>query len=408
MDICWSEFPRLPTTDFLSLMFPPVQVKEPQPIEWPLIRPGQIIFAYFHFSADQTLTEAMLRSKAVCLAYETVQVAGRLPLLEPMSEVAGKMSIQCGMHFLETSFGGSGVLLGGVPGVRRGRVLIIGGGVVGAAAATVAAGLRADVVVLDNNVDRLKCLESVLPPNVSTRLSSEAALLQELPLCDLLIGAVLLPGGRRAPKLVKREHLKLMKAGSVIVDVAVDQGGCVETTHPTTHENPVHVVDGIIHYGVTNMPGAVAQTSTMALSNATLQYILQIAGAGWQEACRANPALLCGLNVAGGKIFLTGIAEAFDWKLSPEEELREVLHQMLHVPGRSPFQAVQRQHAQPLERKQLLRAKSQKMHQKAEGTESQRKAIAARSVGTLRGRKGRQQANHVLARTTPRTQLRSK
>ncbi|CBZ55377.1 putative alanine dehydrogenase [Neospora caninum Liverpool] len=299
-----------------------VKVKEPQPDEWKLVKPGQILFCYFHFCASESLTKAMLKSGAICISYETVQKDGRLPLLEPMSEVAGRMSIQCGMHFLETPHGGSGVLLSGLPGVRRGRVLILGGGVVGTSAASAAAGVGADVVIFDKNVDRLRTLASIMPPNVSTRCAGEDALLEELSLCDLLVGAVLIPG-RRAPKIVRREHLKRMKRGSVIVDVSVDHGGCVETTRVTSHHDPVYEVDGIIHYGVANMPAAVAHSSTLALTNVTLPYILCLGKLGWVQACLTDSALMLGLNVAEGKVLHPGVAEAFGLDSVPLSEFLE-------------------------------------------------------------------------------------
>ncbi|EPR58901.1 alanine dehydrogenase [Toxoplasma gondii TgCatPRC2] len=299
-----------------------VKVKEPQPDEWKLVKSGQILFCYFHFCASQSLTEAMLNSGAICISYETVQKDGRLPLLEPMSEVAGRMSIQCGMHFLETPQGGAGVMLSGLPGVRRGRVLILGGGVVGASAASAAAGVGADVVILDKNVDRLRMLASIMPPNVSTRCAGEEALLEELSLCDLLVGAVLLPG-RKAPKIVRREHLKRMKPGSVIVDVSIDHGGCVETTRVTCHHDPIYEVDGIIHYGVANMPAAVAHSSTLALTNVTLPYVLHLAERGWLHACLADTSLMLGLNVAKGKVLHPGVAEAFGLNSVPLSEFLE-------------------------------------------------------------------------------------
>ncbi|PFH35925.1 alanine dehydrogenase [Besnoitia besnoiti] len=299
-----------------------VKVKEPQHDEWKLVKAGQVIFCYFHFCASQGLTQAMLDSGAVCFSYETVQKDGRLPLLEPMSEIAGKLSVQCGMHFLETPSGGAGILLSGVPGVRRGRVLVIGGGVVGSNAAAAAAGAGADVIILDNNVDRLRTLSSFMPPNVSTRYACEEALLEQLPTCDLLIGAVLLPG-RKAPKIVRREHLKHMKRGAVVVDVAVDHGGCIETTRVTRHSDPVYEVDGVIHYGVANMPAAVSRTSTLALTNATLPYVLRLAQLGWVQACLTDPALMLGLSVAEGKVLHPGVAEAFNLDSVPLSEFLE-------------------------------------------------------------------------------------
>ncbi|PHJ20733.1 alanine dehydrogenase [Cystoisospora suis] len=299
-----------------------VKVKEPQPEEWKMIRSGQVIFTYFHFCADKGLTDAMVNSGAVCISYETVQKDGRLPLLEPMSEVAGKMAVQCGAHFLETPFGGSGILLGGMPGVRRGRILVIGGGVVGSNAAIVGAGMGAEVVIMDKSIDRLRVLESIMPPNVSTRYSCEEALLEELPRCDLLVGAVLLVGCK-APKVVRKDHLKLMQPGSVIVDVAVDHGGCVETTRVTRHGDPVYKVDGVLHYGVPNMPAAVSKTSTLALTNSTLPYVLRLANMGWLRACLSDSSLMLGLNIAEGAVLHSGIADAFGLQSVPVSEFLE-------------------------------------------------------------------------------------
>jgi alanine dehydrogenase len=288
-----------------------MKVKEPIAAEWPRMRAGQIIYTYFHFAAAEDLTRAVIKSGAVAVAYETVQLeSGELPLLTPMSEVAGRMAVQEGAKYLEKVFGGSGVLLGGVPGVAPGEVVIIGGGVVGINAAKMAAGLGAHVTILDITLDRLRYLNDVLPANVNTVYSNHHNILSAIQRADLVIGAVLLPGAK-APHLVKRADLKLMKPGSVIVDVAVDQGGCVETIKPTTHENPTYFVDGILHYGVANMPGAVPRTSTLALTNATLRYATRLARDGWRKACQADRALRLGLNVVEGKVVYPGVAEAF-------------------------------------------------------------------------------------------------
>src|SRR5438093_1578801 len=288
-----------------------VKVKEPIEPEWPCMRKGQVVFTYFHFAASEPLTKAVIKSGIVAIAYETVQLAsGELPLLTPMSEVAGRMAVQEGAKYLEKVYGGSGILLGGVPGVLPAEVLIIGGGVVGANAAKMAAGLGARVTLLDLSLDRLRYLADVLPSNVDLLYSNRYNLLEQLRRADLVIGAVLLPGAK-APKLVRRDDLKLMKPGSVIVDVAVDQGGCIETIKPTTHENPVYVVDGIIHYGVANMPGGVPRTSTLGLTNATFPYAKRLARHGWKQACKDDPALFLGLNVVEGKVVYPAVAETF-------------------------------------------------------------------------------------------------
>jgi alanine dehydrogenase len=288
-----------------------VKVKEPIEPEWPCMRKGQVVFTYFHFAASEPLTRAVIQSGIVAIAYETVQLtSGELPLLTPMSEVAGRMAVQEGAKYLEKVYGGSGILLGGVPGVLPADVLIIGGGVVGANAAKMAAGLGARVTLLDLSLDRLRYLSDVLPPNVDLLYSNRHNLLERLRVADLVIGAVLLPGAK-APKLVRRDDLKLMKPGSVIVDVAVDQGGCIETSKPTTHEHPTYVVDGIIHYAVANMPGGVPRTSTLALTNATFPYAKRLARSGWQEACKRDPALFLGLNVVQGRVVYPAVAEAF-------------------------------------------------------------------------------------------------
>lgn len=288
-----------------------LKVKEPIESEWKRIRKGQVLFTYFHFAASEPLTKAILGSECVAIAYETVQLeTGELPLLTPMSEVAGRMAVQEGAKYLEKVFGGSGILLGGVPGVLPAEVLVIGGGVVGTNAAKMAAGLGAHVTLLDISLDRLRYLSDVLPPNVDLLYSNRHNILEQLRKADLVIGAVLLPGAK-APHLVKRPDLKLMKPGSVVVDVAVDQGGCIETIKPTTHDQPTYVVDGIIHYGVANMPGGVPRTSTLALTNATYPYAKRLAKRGWKQACKDDRALFLGLNVVEGKVVYPGVAEAF-------------------------------------------------------------------------------------------------
>jgi alanine dehydrogenase len=288
-----------------------VKVKEPLPSEYHRIRPHQVLFTYFHFAASEELTRAMLEKGCVCIAYETIQEAdGTLPLLTPMSEVAGRMAIQEGAKFLERPQEGRGILLSGVPGVPPANIVILGGGVVGTNAAKIAAGIGALVTILDVNVERLRYLDDVMPQNVFTLYSNPFNIRRMLAEADLLIGAVLVRGDR-APVLVTREMLGLMKPRAVIVDVAVDQGGCVATTRPTTHSNPIHMVDGIVHYGVTNMPGAVAGTSTYALTNVTLPYLRQLADKGWRRALRENPALCRGLNIADGLTTFQPIAELF-------------------------------------------------------------------------------------------------
>ena len=288
-----------------------LKVKEPIEPEWPCLRKGQLVFTYFHFAASEPLTRAVIQSGIVAIAYETVQLgSGELPLLTPMSEVAGRMAVQEGAKYLEKVYGGSGILLGGVPGVLPAEVLILGGGVVGTNAAKMAAGLGAHVTLLDVSLDRLRYLADVLPPNVDLLYSNHHNLLEQLRKADVAIGAVLLPGAK-APKLVKRDDLKLMKPGSVVVDVAVDQGGCIETTKPTTHENPTYVVDGIIHYAVANMPGGVPRTSTLGLTNATFPYAKRLARNGWKKACKDDPSLFLGLNVIEGKVVYPAVAEAF-------------------------------------------------------------------------------------------------
>lgn len=288
-----------------------MKVKEPIPSEYGLVRSGQLLFTYFHFASEEALTLAMVRSGAACLAYETVEKEDHtLPLLIPMSEVAGRMSVQEGAKYLEKPQGGKGVLLGGVPGVKPAKVLVIGGGIVGYNAALMAAGMGADVTIMDISLPRLRYLSEVMPRNVNTLYSSMHNIEQELPATDLVIGAVLITGAK-APHLITRDMLKLLKKGSVLVDVAIDQGGCFETSHPTTHADPIYEVDGIIHYCVANIPGAVPQTSTLALTNSTLPYALKLAEKGWREACKEDRSLELGLNVVDGKIVYPAVAAAF-------------------------------------------------------------------------------------------------
>lgn len=292
-----------------------IKVKEPIESEYGLVREGQLVFTYFHFACDQQLTEAMIKSKSVCMAYETVvDRQGALPLLIPMSEVAGRMSVQEGARFLEKPQGGKGILLGGVPGVKPAKVLVLGGGVVGTNAALMAAGLGADVTICDISLPRLRQLNEFMPKNVKTLFSSAHNIEQELATTDLVIGAVLIPGAK-APHLITRPMLKLMKKGSVLVDVAIDQGGCFETSHPTTHAEPTYEVDGIIHYCVANIPGAVPCTSTLALTNATLPYAVKLADMGWEKACETDSGLKKGLNIVNGKVVFPAVAEAFGWKI---------------------------------------------------------------------------------------------
>ena len=288
-----------------------MKVKEPIEPEWPHMREGQLLFTYFHFAASEPLTRAVMESGAVALAYETVELpSGELPLLTPMSEVAGRMAVQEGAKYLERHSGGAGVLLGGVPGVLPGKVLILGGGVVGVNAAKMAAGLGARVSIMDINLARLRYLDDVMPANVNLLFSTRYAVRKQLEDADLVIGAVLIPG-KKAPSLVTREDLAGMRPGSVIVDVAVDQGGCIETIKPTTHDDPIYTVDGVIHYAVANMPGGVPRTSTLALTNATLPYALTLAARGWKAACSDDRALALGLNVVEGRVTYAGVAEAF-------------------------------------------------------------------------------------------------
>ncbi|WP_258102228.1 alanine dehydrogenase [Marinoscillum pacificum] len=297
-----------------------IKVKEPIEPEYKLVKKGQLLFTYFHFASYEPLTKAMMESGATCLAYETVEKADRsLPLLVPMSEVAGRMSIQEGAKYLEKPMGGRGILLGGVPGVRPAKVLILGGGVVGTNAAKMAAGMGADVTIMDVNLPRLRYLDDVMPANVNTFMSNEYNIRELLPTHDLIIGGVLIPGAK-APHLITKDMLKDMQPGTVVVDVAVDQGGCIETCKPTTHQDPTYVVDGVLHYCVANMPGAVPYTSTLALTNATLPYALQLANKGWKKACNENRELLLGLNVIDGEIVYEGVATAFGLPFSPAEK----------------------------------------------------------------------------------------
>ncbi|MBU2947070.1 alanine dehydrogenase [Zobellia uliginosa] len=288
-----------------------VKVKEPMPEEYDLVQPDQIIFTYFHFASSEELTKAMIESKSICIAYETVEdVDGSLPLLTPMSEVAGRMAVQQGAKYLEKPAKGRGVLLGGVPGVAPGKVLILGAGVVGVQAAKMAAGLGAQVTILDINMKRLRYINDVMPPHVITEFSNEFNIRKYIQTHDLIIGGVLLKGAK-APNLITRDMLKEMRPGTVIVDVAVDQGGCVETTRPTTHEDPIYIIDDVVHYSVANMPGAVPYTSTVALTNVTLPYVVKLANLGWANATDKDPALKKGLNIINGEVVYDGIMEAF-------------------------------------------------------------------------------------------------
>ena len=298
-----------------------VKVKEPIEPEWKHIKSGQTIFTYFHFAASEQLTRAHIASGATCIAYETVELPSReRPLLTPMSEVAGRMAVQEGAKYLGKLYGGRGLLLSGVPGVAPARVVILGGGVVGTNAAKMAAGLGATVILLDVSLERLRYLSDIMPANVQLIFSNRHNVLEQIANADLVIGAVLIPGAV-APKLILREDLKIMRSGAVIVDVAIDQGGCIETMHPTTHENPTYIVDNIVHYGVANMPGGVPRTSTLALTNATLPYIQLLANNGCREALRDSPALLKGLNIMAGKVTHKKVAEAFGLDFYPAESL---------------------------------------------------------------------------------------
>ena len=299
-----------------------IKVKEPIESEYKLIKKGQILYTYFHFASSEELTLAMIEREAVCLAYETVELDDRsLPLLIPMSEVAGRMSVQEGAKYLEKTFGGYGVLLGGVPGVPPAKVLIIGAGIVGTEAAKVAGGMGADVTVMDVNLKRLRYLDDIMPANVKTMMSNDYNICEMVKTHDVIIGSVLIPGAK-APKLVTREMVTSMRPGTVMVDVAVDQGGCFETTKATTHDHPTFVIDDVIHYCVANMPGAVPRTSTLALTNATLPYALQLASKGWKQACKDSSPLKKGLNIVAGKVVYQGVAEAFNL---PYVDVQEVL-----------------------------------------------------------------------------------
>lgn len=298
-----------------------IKVKEPIASEYPLIKENQLLFTYFHFASSEPLTHAMIERKAVCLAYETVEKTDRsLPLLVPMSEVAGRMAIQEGAKYLEKPMGGFGILLGGVAGVKPANVLVLGGGIVGTQSAKMAAGLGANVTIVDISLARLRYLEDIMPANVDTVMSNEYNIRELIQSANLIIGGVLIPGAK-APSLITRDMLKLMKPGTVMVDVAIDQGGCFETSKATTHEDPIYEVDGVVHYCVANMPGAVPYTSTLALTNATLPYALQLANQGWKQACSANEELRKGLNVVHGKVVFKGVAEA--WQL-PYTDVKEL------------------------------------------------------------------------------------
>lgn len=289
-----------------------IKVKEPIEAEYDLIKEGQIIYTYLHLAASEQLTKALMKSKAICIAYETVELEdGSLPLLIPMSEVAGRMSVQEGAKYLEKTYGGKGVLLGGVAGVKPANVLVLGGGIVGTEAAKMAAGLGANVTMLDINLKRLRYLSDVMPANVKTVMSNEYTIREMVKTYDLIIGAVLIPGAK-APHLITKDMLSTMQKGTVMVDVAVDQGGCFETTKPTTHDNPTYIIDGVMHYTVANMPGAVPFTSTLALTNATLPFGLQIANKGWKNACKENEALKLGLNIINGEVVYKPVAETFN------------------------------------------------------------------------------------------------
>ena len=299
-----------------------IKVKEPIAEEYKLVCKGQILYTYFHFASSEELTNAMIESKSISLAYETVEFKDRsLPLLIPMSEVAGRMSVQEGAKYLEKTYGGYGVLLGGVPGVPPAKVLIVGGGIVGTEAAKMAAGLGADVTIMDVSLKRMRYLDDIMPANVKTMMSNEYNIREMIKSHDLIIGAVLIPGAK-APKLITRDMLPTMRPGTVMVDVAVDQGGCFETTEATTHDNPIFEIDGVTHYCVANMPGAVPRTSTLALTNATLPYAIELANKGWKQACIDNQPLRKGLNVVDGKVVYEGVAEAFDL---PYVEVENVL-----------------------------------------------------------------------------------
>jgi len=307
----------VPTADEVFAADMIVKVKEPQPAEISRFRPGQIVFTYMHFAASKQLTQACMESEIVAIAYETItDKKGTLPLLTPMSEIAGKMSIQEGAKYLEKPMLGRGILLGGVPGVPPADVVVLGAGVVGVNAAKIASGMGANVTLMDINLDRLRYLDDVMPANVTTIYSDLHTIRESLMKADLVVGAVLIPGAK-APRLVTRDHLKMMKNGSVIVDVAIDQGGCVETARPTTHQQPTYVVDGVVHYCVTNMPGAVGRTSTIALCNATLPYVLKIASKGYEAAAADDPGLGNGINLVGGRVVNAAVAESLSLKAHP-------------------------------------------------------------------------------------------
>lgn len=298
-----------------------VKVKEPIAAEYPLIKKDQLVFTYFHFACDKPLTDAMIKSGAVCLAYETVQKADHsLPLLIPMSEVAGRMAALNGAFYLQKTKGGKGKLISGVPGVKPTKVLVLGGGTVGEAAARMAAGMGADVTITDISLPRLRQLEMELPANVHTLYSSEHNIRKELPEVDIVIGSVLVPGDK-TPHLITRDMLQMMEKGTVLVDVAIDQGGCFETSHPTTHSDPVYEVDGILHYCVANIPGAVPYTSTMALTNATLRYAVALADKGWRQACKDDEALYRGLNIVNGKVTYKAVADVWGLPYEPLKSL---------------------------------------------------------------------------------------
>jgi len=298
-----------------------MHVKEPLPPEYDLIRENQIVFTYLHLAAAEELTKALIKTKSACIAYETIQKPDRsLPLLTPMSEVAGRMAIQQGAKYLEMAQGGHGVLLGGVTGVDPGNVVVIGGGIVGINAAKMACGLGAKVYILDMNLDRLRYLSDVMPANCFGLFSSPATLRELIQRADVVVGAVLIPGAK-APKLITREMLKTMKPGSVLVDVAIDQGGCFETSKPTTHGNPIYTVDGVVHYCVANMPGAVPRTSTMALTNATLPYAVEIANKGWKRAMQESNEIKLGANIVNGKVTYKAVADAFGLDYTPIDKL---------------------------------------------------------------------------------------
>ena len=296
-----------------------IKVKEPIESEYNLVKEGQLVFTYFHFACSRPLTEAMIKSKGVCLAYETVQLADRsLPLLTPMSEIAGRMATINGTYYLQKTKGGNGKLICGVPGVKPAKVVVLGGGIVGQAAARVAAGMGADVIITDISLPRLREIAATMPANVNTLYSSSQNVANEIKDADIVVGAVLIPGAK-APHLITRDMLKTMQPGAVLVDVAIDQGGCFETSHPTTHSEPVYEVDGVIHYAVANIPGAVPYTSTSALTNATLKYALALADKGWRKACKEDEALFKGLNIVEGKVTFKAVADVFGLPYEPIE-----------------------------------------------------------------------------------------